>query len=165
MHFVRTPRPHRASLLSRLPGLLCLLTFCLWSPSLLAQGSKEQMQTVSNEAMEKFQRNEFEAAAKGFEQAYGIYPEDVLLKNATIAWFSGGVCEEAERTGIAPAPCTCMKREMRRIRPPLDRSNASRPLKRKTRLLIMYCDDPIWEVAGSISTFAMRPSSCPGNCS
>lgn len=69
------------------------------------------MQTVSNEAMEKFQRNEFEAAAKGFEQAYGIYPEDVLLKNATIAWFSGGVCEEAERTGIAYIEATESQRK------------------------------------------------------
>lgn len=103
MHSVRILQDYLPAISHRgaFIGLIFLLGLSLWSPALLAQDKKEQMQVVSNEAMEKFQKNEFEAAAKGFEQAYGIFPEDVLLKNATIAWFSGGVCEDAERTGIA----------------------------------------------------------------
>ncbi len=61
---------------------------------------KAQMTAVGEQAMEKFQTGDFEAAAGKFEEAYDIYPEVVLLKNATIAWFSAGVCDSAERTGL-----------------------------------------------------------------
>lgn len=97
--FARKDRCAKSSL------VMCVLMSCLMCsiPSTsFAQDSKEQrMQSVSDAAMEKFQKSQFDEAAKGFEDAYAIYPQSVLLKNATVAWFSAGQCDEAERTAVS----------------------------------------------------------------
>ena len=57
------------------------------------------MERVSSEAMTNFQNNKMGEAARLFEEAYGHYPEPVLLKNATVSWFSVGQCAKADSAG------------------------------------------------------------------
>ncbi len=80
--------------------MCCGALLCLSSPVMAQSGDKQKMQEVSDQAMVAFQNNEFGKAAQGFEDAYKIYPESVLLKNATVAWYSASECGNAEDSAL-----------------------------------------------------------------
>ena len=62
--------------------------------------AEERMLTLNEEGFSAFAEGEFAEAARKFEKAHTFVADPILRKNAAIAWFKAGRCEEASQAAI-----------------------------------------------------------------